>query len=190
MVLVSRKQVFALALSVLLAAACGKSDNSRPRYAAGVTGVTNTQPVSTLNNTQLQQICKSYDAYVNTYVDLSAVAYIACLPVALLTSPTREACQSSLQQCMAKFPKPISISAKTSNVQVCAQNLAQCQASVADIEGCVNGNIDSALRLPQILGCGTVADGGVSAQRVSSLVNVCQTGNSACTNFSNAPSPQ
>lgn len=91
---------------------------------------------------------------------------------------------------MANFPKPISISAKTSNLQVCAQNLAQCQASVADLQGCVNVNIDSALRLPQIFTCGTAADADVGAQSVSSLVNVCQTGNAACTNFSNAPSPQ
>ena len=117
--------VMVLGLSLL---ACSASDDTRPLYTSNVVGAGSTLPVSNLSNAQAMEICRSYDAYVNANVDLDAVAYLACMPAALLTSATRAACQTNLQNCMAVFPKPIQVSAKAQTVQVCASTLAQCQA--------------------------------------------------------------
>src|SRR4051794_40644066 len=90
--------------------ACG-DDNSKAqsRYKTGLNGGA---PVSSLDDNQLSQICESYDVYVNAAVDLDQVAYIACLPAAVFTTLTREACEDSLKNCMALFPTPIKVSAK------------------------------------------------------------------------------
>jgi hypothetical protein len=165
--------------------ACGKSSDTRPRYVSNVSGAGTTQPVSNLSTAQATEICKSYDAYVNTYVDLDAIAYLACIPAALFTSATREACQASLQNCMAVFPKPIQVSAKAQNVQVCANTLAQCQATVGQLDGCINVNVDRALAVINTWSCDMVGNPSYRAmvQPTGGLVNVCTDLNSACGNF-------
>src|SRR3954452_17286797 len=72
--------IWGLALSAL--AACGSDDNDGPpRYQSGITA---SGPVASLDNRQLQQICSSFDAYVDTNVGFDQIAYIACLPPALV----------------------------------------------------------------------------------------------------------
>lgn len=181
---VAGRALVAFTLTVTLAA-CGKASDTRPRYVSNVTGADATQPVSNLSTAQAQQICKSYDAYVNAYVDLDALAYLSCIPGALFTTTTREACQASLQNCIAIFPRPIQVSAKAQTVQVCTDTLVQCKASVAQLDGCVNVNLDRALAVINSWSCDMVGNPTYKAmvQPTGGLVNVCTNVDGACNNF-------
>ncbi len=184
--------VSVLAAAGLCLAACGKSSDNRPRYASSIAGAAPTAPISSLNATQIQQICSSYDAYVNAFVDVNQLAYLACIPGALFGSLTREACQTSLANCMAVFTPPVQVSAKASNVQVCASSLAQCQATVAQLDGCVNVNVDRALAVVTSWSCDMVGNPTYKAmvQPTGGLVNVCADVNGACNNFAQVQTPQ
>lgn len=183
----SSRSVWVFVISAeLLIGACDES--RRPRY---VSGVDPTAPVSTLDDAQLREICTSFDGYVNTYVDLSTVAYISCLPVAIVTSLNSEACEATLQQCMNLFPTPIQVSARAQSDQVCFENLQQCNASVALLESCVNVNVDLAITVLDRLSCNRAADPNYRAtiQPMADLVNVCADVNDACNTFADVQRP-
>lgn len=167
---------------------CGDSDESRPRYDSGQSGDTN---VSMLDDTQRMQLCESYDAYVNTYVSLDAVAYLACLPAAIWTTTTTEACNASLQNCLSLFPRPIQVSARAESREMCEGTLNQCQASVAQLEGCINVNIDVALQVYDQWSCDRVNDPEVRdmAAPNGGLVSVCSDIDSACNRFATVNGP-
>lgn len=170
---------------LLITAACSSDPEPRPRYATGLDG---SAQVSSLDDDDLQQICESYDVYVNTDVDLEQIAYIACLPTAFF-SLTPEACRTSLNNCMALFPK-IKVSAKADDRQVCAQTLRQCQAKVADLEGCVTVNVDRVLDIATVWSCDRVTDARYRDMVQSNgLVNVCTNLDSACNGFAAVQSP-
>jgi hypothetical protein len=128
---------------------------------------------------------------VNTYVDLSTVAYISCLPVAIVTSVNDEQCQASLQQCMSLFPTPIHVSARAQSDQVCFQNLKQCEATVSLLESCVNVNVDLATTVLDRLSCNRANDPNYRAmvQPMADLVNVCADVNDACNQFADVQRP-
>lgn len=170
----------------LMTAGC--SESRRPRY---VSGVDQGAPVSTLDDSQLREICTSFDGYVNTYVDLSTVAYIACLPVAIVTSLNDEQCQATLNQCVNAFPTPIHVTARAQSDQVCFENLQQCDATVALLETCVNVNVDLAISVLDRLSCNRANDPNYRAmvQPMADLVNVCADVNDACNTFADVQRP-
>jgi len=165
----------ALALACLLSLACGDGDEDRPRYvAAGPTGA----QVSTLNDQQLADVCQSFTAYVDTYVDLDAIAYTACLPGALATSLTSGQCEETLSSCMALFPEPIAIQT-TATVDACTDDLRDCVATVEQFESCVNARVDLAVGNYSCSGAG---DRGY-AQQLDSLATVCTDLDSLCDQY-------
>lgn len=169
-----------------LLVACDESD--REPY---VSGVDQTAPVSTLNDEDLREICSTFDGYVNTYVDLDAVAYVACLPVAIVTSLDNETCESNLQNCMSLFPRPIQVSARAQSDEVCFENLKQCEATVEQLEGCVNVNVDLALNILDRLSCNRAGDPNYRemVRPMADTVNVCADVNDACNQFSSVQRP-
>lgn len=171
---------------VLGALGAGCDDDERPRYSSGV----DTEgPVSELDDDDLREICSSFDGYVNTYVDLDAVAYIACVPVAIVTSLNSESCEQNLHNCMALFPTPIQVSARAESDAVCFENLQQCEATVSQLEGCVNVNVDLALDIIDHLSCSRAADPNYRemVRPMADLTSVCTDVNAACNDFSNVP---
>lgn len=166
--------------------ACDESE--REPY---VSGVDQSAPVSTLNDDDLREICSTFDGYVNTYVDLDAVAYVACLPVSIVTSLDNETCESNLRNCMSLFPRPIQVSARAQSDQVCFENLKQCEATVGQLEGCVNVNVDLAVNILDRLSCNRANDPNYRAmvQPMADLVNVCADVNDACNQFATVQRP-
>jgi hypothetical protein len=128
--------------------ACGQSDGGGPaRYSSGVDP---NKDVATLNATEAQQVCSSVNAYVNAQLDFDAIAYVACIPGAVWTTITVEACEKKLTDCMALFPKPIAVSGTVTGQAAlpdlgCLTSIAQCQTTVAQLEGCVDVSLDRAL---------------------------------------------
>lgn len=161
---------------------CGDGSETRPRYSSGVAG---DAQVSTLDDTQQRELCESFDVYATTYVDLEAIAYLACFPAAVFTTATPEACQSALDQCVAAFPDPITVTATAHSEQLCFSTLDQCNATVAQLEGCANVNVDRALEIYRTWSCGRVTDPEFrsQAEAMNDLVNVCADVDAACNRF-------
>jgi hypothetical protein len=175
-------------LALLSSMACSSNPEPQRRYSSGLNG---SSQVSTLTDEQLEQICKTYDVYVNTEVDLSSVAYVACLPLAVFTTRTKADCQASLNNCMAIFPTPIKVSAKADNAQVCATTLKQCQAKVSDLESCVTVNVDQALSVAEVWTCDRVTDPEYrDMTSANGLVNVCKNVDNACNQFAAVETPE
>jgi hypothetical protein len=178
-------------LLALSAVACGDDDGEgRPRYRVDV-DVPNTRNVSDLDDDDLDRICESYDVYVDTNVTFDSIAYIACLPVAIVTSAgDQDDCQRALDSCTDAFPKPIDIQAQVRNREVCYSTLRDCRASVTEFEGCVNVSLDLALDILDNWTCGSAADKEVRdrALRAMDTVSVCADLDAACSQFA-SPGP-
>jgi len=137
---------------------CGDDDDEgRPRYRSNVSVSTDT-PVSGLDDDDLREICASVDAHVQANVDLDVVAYAACLPNAILSSSDQDACEAELDRCMSSFPDPIAITARFEDETVCFSSLRACDASVADLDTCINVNLDIVYDLFDSLSCGGTSD--------------------------------
>lgn len=163
-------------------------DDDRPRYSSGVN---QNAPIADLSDDELLEICSTFDGYVNTYVDLQTVATIACLPLAIVTSLDDETCQTNLQRCVDTFPLPVQVSARAQSEAVCFENLQQCEATVAQLEGCVNVNVDLALNILDRLSCNRAGDPAYRnmVEPMTNLVSVCADVNEACNTFSSVQRP-
>jgi len=176
-------------LFLVVVVGCGDDeDGNRPRYRSNVSVSTDT-PVSDLNERDLGEICASLDAHVSANVDLDLVAYVACLPGAILTAD-EDACNRELDRCMDDFPDPIAINARLEDETVCFSSLRSCDASVADLDGCINLNLDIVYDLLDRLSCGGVSDEEARAQAErASAINVCADISAACNDFANLRGP-
>lgn len=154
----------ACALLCVLAVACGDDGDERPRYRSNQAPDT---PVSTLNDEQLAEVCGTFTTYVDTYVDLDAIAYTACLPIALITASPQQ-CEEALSSCMSTFPPPISIRTMAT-IDACIDDLRACDVTVGDFENCVNARVDVAVGAYSCSGAG---DSGY-LQNVNGLTQVC-----------------
>jgi hypothetical protein len=170
-------------------AGCAEGANDRPDYTTGIDA--QDQSVASLDEMQLERVCESYDVYVETYVDFDTIAYVACLPAALVLSPTRELCESALERCMSVFPKPIQVSGTVRSQEVCAEDLQQCNATVAELESCVNVNLNDFIGVSD-WSCDLIGDAqAVSMARESmDSVRVCADLDDACNRFSMVQVPQ
>src|SRR5690348_8693688 len=90
---------------------CGDDEDgdARPRYRSGVTPMTSTTTVSTLDEADKEQLCASLDAHVQANVSFDAIARISCLPAAIVLGGSPQGCQAQLDQCIDAFPPPIAI---------------------------------------------------------------------------------
>jgi hypothetical protein len=137
-------------------------DDDRPRY---VSGVDADAPVSGLDDEDL--------------------------PFAIVTSFDDEGCRNVLRDCVNTFDFPVQVSARAQSDQVCFENLQQCEATVGELEGCVNVNVDLALNILDRLSCNRAGDPAYRSmvQPMADLVNVCADVNDACNEFSNVQRP-
>jgi len=170
-------------------AGCAEGENDRPDFTTGIDA--QDQSVATLDEMQLEQVCESYDVYVETYVDFDTIAYVACLPAALVLSPTRELCESALERCMSVFPKPIRVSGTVRSQEVCAEDLQQCNATVAELESCVNVNLNDFLDVSG-WSCDLIGDARAvdMARESMDSVRVCADLDDACSRFATVQAPQ
>jgi len=160
-----------------IAIGCGDSDDdARPRYRADLSdpAITEDTQVSMLGTTEREEVCRSYDAYVETYVSFEAIAYIACLPPAIVLGGNEEGCEQRLADCMALFPEPIEVRANVQAVEACVDRLGSCDASIVELEGCANVNLDLVLDIFDNWSCGGLNDDRIAeAARVMDTVSVC-----------------
>lgn len=174
-----------LVLALVMVGCGDDEDGERPRYRSDVSVSTDTS-VSDLGDEDLRRICASLDAHVTAHIDLDLVAYLACLPGAILTRD-RNQCEAELDQCMAAFPEPIAIHARFRDPALCVSSLRGCgAATVADLDGCVNLNLGIVYDLLDRLSCGGVSDAEAQrAARDATAINVCADVNAACNDFAN-----
>lgn len=169
--------------------ACAEGASDRPAYTTGIDA--QDQNVASLDDTQLEAVCESYDVYVETYVDFDTIAYVACLPPALVLSQTREQCEQALDTCMSVFPKPIQVSGMVRSQELCVEDLQQCNATVAELEGCVNVNLTDFIDVSD-WSCDLIGDADAVAMARESMdtVRVCSDLDDACNRFSMVTAPQ
>jgi hypothetical protein len=173
------------ALGAALGSGCGDDDSqTRPVYVTGVNMPTVT--VSGLDDTQLQRVCESLDVYVDTQIGFTSIAYIACLPPAIvLGGGTKAGCESQLSQCMGNFPAPIKIEAKLTDQNVCFANLRACNATVSALEGCADVNLGVAYDILNNWSCDGAADQDLqrAAARAMDTASVCAKIDAGCQDF-------
>jgi hypothetical protein len=183
------KRTFLTWLFVLSLSACGDDDDEgRPVFRAGL-DVPGGTVVADLPERDLDRICQSYDAYVDTNISFEAIAYIACLPQAIvLSGGNSERCEQRLADCTALAPDPITVQAQVRDRDVCYSTLRECSASVVAFEGCVNVNLDLALDILDNWTCGGADDLRDRAQDAMDTVSVCADLDAACADFA-SPGP-
>jgi len=149
---------------LLLAVACGNDKSGTPVYSSGVDAGADAS-VSTLNTDQRQALCSSREAFVQTNVNLDVVVQAVCLTSALIVGGTPDDCQATFDRCVANNGSDVGFGlnvgvtfngpGSNNNVSsvVCAQQLADCNASVSDLEGCVNVNTGIVYRILDTLSC-------------------------------------
>jgi hypothetical protein len=152
------KPLILIMLAFVGVSACG-DDDERSGYRTGVRDDTAT--VSTLGDADKQKICRSLDAHLNVTINFEEAARLACLPPSILLSSSREDCETRLAACVANAPAPLRVRADAMNQQVCYDSLAQCNASVGDIEGCVDVSLDAALDFLERVSCARYSDANV-----------------------------
>ena len=182
----------ALTLLLVLSAACGDDDDEgRPRYQIGIDSPRGVR-VAIFPDEDLDRICESFDVYVDTNISFDAIAYIACLPPAIVLSlrGPGQLPGAAGRPAPSNFPKPIDIQAEVRNRTVCYSTLRECRASVTALEGCVNVNLDLALDILDNWTCRGATDDDLRdrAARAMDTVSVCADLDAACARFAN-PGP-
>jgi hypothetical protein len=172
---------------VFSAAACGDDDERDPPPFSS--GVQSEAPVSELTPTEKRQICDQYGAHVQANVDLRQVAYAVCLPSSLLFGGTSEqSCEQFLNDCASNFLVEGQLRARVNDVQGCLADLDQCQASVAELEGCVNLNLDLVYNILERLSCRRAGDRALMNEaRDFQVGQVCSAPNRVCGEFAETP---
>jgi hypothetical protein len=170
---------------------CGDDeDGDRPRYRSNVT-VSSDTDVSGLDNDDRERVCASLYAHVDANVDFGVVAYAACLPESILLAGNQGECEARLSECMNHFPEPVTIAARFENPTVCVSNLRACDGvSVADLDACVNVNLDILYDIFDSLSCGGLSDAERNdAQAAMDTLNVCAVASAACSDFVSVAGP-
>lgn len=148
----------AVRLSALLAlAACG-SDSSNSVFSSDLP---QDRSVDTLDDQDKRQFCRTLDAHVSVTVGLDEVARIACLPVALFTSTSRQACEELLDSCARDAPK-VTL-ARQQRENECYDSLAMCEADVGTLEGCVDVNVRALRAVLERISCARFGDSTAQA---------------------------
>jgi hypothetical protein len=178
-------------LLLTILSGCGDDEEGdRPRYRSDVTVSTDTD-VSDLDDDERQRVCASLDAHVNANVDFGVVAYAACLPESILFAADEDDCEQRLADCMDAFPEPVVIAARFEDETVCVSSLRACDdISVADLDACVNVNLQIVYDIFDRLSCGGLSEAERDdAQAAMDTLNVCGSASAACGDFVNVAGP-
>lgn len=173
----------AASCSVLLA--CGDDDGDGRRRLVYSSGVGGSIEVTTLGDDDLMQICQSYDAFVEVNVGFDALAYATCLPGAIVAGADEDSCNALLDECMDAFPAPITVRAQLQDEELCFASLLDCQATVAELEGCVNLSLDLLLEVIDAWSCSGVDDDDMreAAAEAMDTAQVCADIDASCNRF-------
>lgn len=176
-------QLGLFAVSSLSVLACSDDDDKRPPpYTSGVTS--SNAPVADLSDRDKEQLCQSYGAHVSSSVGFDLIAQAVCLPQAILLGGSPEGCQKRLDDCVADVPTPVELDVSVDDVHVCTDTLAQCNLSVAQLEGCINVRLDWVYDLVSTLSCAG-AENRDTQSRAEQMqgIAVCAAGHAGCDRF-------
>jgi hypothetical protein len=169
----------------LLSAACGDDKSSRPVYASGVDAGVDAS-VSTLSDSQREQICSSREVYLNTSVNLDVVVRAACLATAIFIGGTPDDCQSAFDKCVANRGGDIGVNVNVTSPflgSACANDLRECDASVQALETCVNVNTGFAYEFLEAISCRGAGQAASMEQARKLGAQGCATLGSSCAGF-------
>jgi len=184
-----RASISSLMLLMMIAGCGDDEDEGRPRYRSNVSVSTDT-PVADLDDDELREICASVDAHVSAHVDLSVVAYAACLPQAILSSADQDTCEAEFDRCVDGFPEPIAIRARFEDEALCVSGLRACNATVADLDTCLNLNFDVVYSVVDSLSCGGTSEAEArDAMERANDIQLCADVSAACNDFANVRGP-
>jgi hypothetical protein len=185
-----RASISAVLLLTCLAGCGDDEEGDRPRYRSNVSVDTDTG-VSDLNEDDRAQVCASLNGFVNAQVDFGLVARAACLPGSILLSGDQDDCEARLGDCIDSFPDPISVTARFDDEQACVTGLSVCDdITVAQLEGCVNVNLDFVYSIIDSLSCGGLSDAERSdAQMAMDALSVCSNVDAACSDYVRVTGP-
>jgi hypothetical protein len=180
-----------LGLLSALAFACSDDDDGKPPpFVSGVDAGAGDPAVSGLNTDQKTRLCQSYGAHVSGSVGFDLLAEAVCLPQAILLGGSPSGCRQRLAECTANVPPPVQINVQVNDTRVCEQNLAQCNLTTAQLEGCINLRLDWVYSLLDTLSCGRADndDTRTLAEQMMRGASVCANGFAGCDRFINVNS--
>lgn len=184
-----RASISCVVLLALIAGCGDDEDEGRPRYRSDVSVSTDT-PVAELDDSDLRRICANVDAHVSAHVDLSVVAYAACLPQAILSSADQDTCEAEFDRCVDNFPDPIAVNARFQDEAICISGLRLCDASVADLDTCLNLNFDFVYSVVDSLSCGGTSEAEArEAMQRANDIRLCADVSATCDDFANVRGP-
>jgi hypothetical protein len=157
------KHSFRLVAAIVSLSGCGDDDGDRP-YRSGVDEEEN---VSTLDDDDKAQICRTLDAHVDVTISLDEVTRLACLPAAVLLGGSAEGCERLLNECVQNAPPPVRVRADANAERACFDSLAECNANVGQLESCVNVSLDAALDFLERVTCSRFDDDEVRSKAES-----------------------
>jgi hypothetical protein len=149
------KHAASLSILIALALGCG-DDGSGSVYSSGID---KTREADELDDKEKEQFCKTIETHVSVTVGLDEVARIACAPIALLTSTSRDACEELLDECARDAPK-VSL-ARAEREQECFDSLSACEADISTLEGCVDVNVRALRTVIERISCARFGDSTV-----------------------------
>lgn len=154
---------------------CLESKTDRDVFSVDVDGVDSADEVGDLTDRELAAICGEYTAYVRTEVSFDQLAYVGCLPAAIVLSQgDADRCLSLLDNCTSAFPDPIEVEVATSSTATCVDDLKRCDSQVIDLEGCVNLNLDLLFDILSNWTCGNNGEDRIAeAAKLMDSVSVC-----------------
>jgi hypothetical protein len=135
---------------------CG-DDGSNSIFSSGIEDRDKT--ADTLGDDEKETFCSDVESHLKVTVGLEEVMRVACAPLALLTSTSREACEELLDECARDAPK-ITL-AREQREQECFDSLAACEADVSTLEGCVDVNVRALRSVLERVSCARFGDSSV-----------------------------
>lgn len=166
----------ALAVSLSLLSAC--ADSERPGYVISASTADSSAEVSTLDDGQLDEICESYTAYVDAEISLDVISHTACLALAILSTFTPGTCEETYMACV-EGDSLIQIDAGFSGD---CRTLRSCDATVGELQGCLNVRTDVLVDIIDRLACGGDVESTDAAEEWMGA-STCAGFNDSCTEF-------
>lgn len=164
------------ALVCALHVGCGDSDSS----GTFSSDINKDAEADQLSDDQKRQFCGTLDTHVSVTVGFDEIARIACLPAALLTATSRQACEELLDSC-SRGTSGITVTS-SERVEKCYDNLEMCQEDVGMLESCVNVNVAAVRTVLERFTCARFGDDNLERDldRVMDTAAACGQTSAAC----------